>query len=419
MSRDLVAFGESVVDINQIASMIEWLDEERRRDKALIATLEGRLAQQIDLLDAMQRRVNSVESDQVVIKQEAMPATKEQDIIENMRQEAEQMLENAEARRLTAEREAERRIELQRENFQRAIREVSDKAERLERQLANIGDLQTEGDRLTNAMRLLNQEIDDLSKQLEGPDRRLTFLEEQRRSDTRRLAEIETELPEYKKSVDGIQPKLALLEELAVRNERRIQDYNNVDRERRDQIQQFIDQQQLLTQQRDQQLLELTKRFSVHDEELQKNIERFEVWAQAYREMKRIIDDFNRIGDRLERRISEASEMQRLSEERFREEWNDWRDDDQKRWKQLTLSSDEVWRNHDREFEIFIKRIDEVESVVPALQSNIERLWLLERARAELYRERYQAMLLEFDVVDAAEEALANIRRPAGRLGSA
>jgi len=406
------------VDINQIASMIEWLDEERRRDKALIATLEQRLAQQTDALDGVQRRVNSVESDQVMIKQEAMPATKEQDIIENMRQEAEQMLENAEARRLTAEREAERRIELQRENFQRAIREVSDKAERLERQLANISDLQTEGDRLTNAMRLLNQEIDDLSKKLEGPDRRLTFLEEQRRSDTRRLAEIETELPEYKKSVDGIQPKLALLEELAVRNERRIQDFNNVDRERREQIQQFIDQQLLLVQQRDQQLLELTKRFSVHDEELQKNIERFEVWAQAYREMKRIIDDFNRIGDRLERRISEASEMQRLSEERFREEWNDWRDDDQKRWKQLTLSNDEVWRNHDREFEHFIKRIDDVEQLTPALQSNIERLWLLERARAELYRERYQAMLLEFDVVDAADEAFAGIRQPAGRLSS-
>ena len=404
------------MEINQIASMIEWLDEERRRDKALIATLEERLAQQTNSLDAMQRRVNSVESDQVMIKQESMPATKEQDIIENMRQEAEQMLENAEARRLTAEREAERRIELQRENFQRALREVSDRAERLERQLANISDLQTEGDRLTNAMRLLNQEIDDLSKKLEGPDRRLTFLEEQRRSDTRRLAEIETELPEYKKSVDGIQPKLALLEELAVRNERRIQDFNNVDRERREQIQQFIDQQQLLVQQRDQQLLELTKRFSVHDEELQKNIERFEVWAQAYREMKRIIDDFNRIGDRLERRISEASEMQRLSEERFREEWNDWRDEDQKRWKQLTLSNDEVWRNHDREFEIFIKRIDDVEGVVPGLQSNIERLWLLERARAELYRERYQAMLLEFDVVNAADEALANIRQPAGRL---
>ena len=406
------------MEINQIASMIEWLDEERRRDKALIATLEQRVAHQSDSVDTMQRRVNTVESDQALIKQESLPAKKEHDIIEQMRQDMEQLLENAEARRLTAEREAERRLELQREKHSAGRGRVERKADRLERQLANISDIQTEGDRLTNAMRLLNQEVDDLTKKLEGPDRRLAFLEEQRRTDARRLAELESELPDYKKSVDSLQPKLSLLEDLAVRNERRIQDFNNVDRERRDQIQQFIDQQQLLVQQRDQQLAELTKRFGVHDEELQKNIERFEVWAQAYREMKRIVDDFNRIGDRLDRRISEASEMQRLSEERFREEWNDWRDEDQKRWKQLTLSNDEVWRNHDREFANFIRRIDDLEGAIPGLRSNIERLWHLERARAELYRERYQAMLHEFDVSDAADGALANNRVNMDRFGN-
>ena len=353
----------------------------------------------------MQRRVNSVESDQSVIKQETLPAHKERDIIEQLRLEMGQMLENAEARRLTAEREAERRNEMQRDAIQRSIRDATEKADRVDKQLSNIGGLQTEGDRLTNAMRLLNQEMNDLTQTLEGPERRLTFLEEQRRTDARRLAEIETELPEYKKSVDSVLPKLALIEDLAVRNERRIQDYNLVDRERREQMQQFIDQQQLMTQQRDQQMADLTKRFGIHDDELQKNIERFEIWAQAYREMKRIIDDFNRIGDRLERRINEVAEMQRLSEERFRQEWNDWRDDDQKRWKQLTLSSDEVWRNHDREFETFIRRLDEIESMVPDVRNNIERLWQLERARAELYRERYQALLHEFDMETDGEEA--------------
>ncbi len=407
------------MEINQIASMIEWLDEERRRDKALIATLEERVAQQSNSVDSMQRRVDTVESDQTLIKQEALPAKREHDIIDQVRHDMEQMLENAEARRLTAEREAERRLELQRENIQRAVAELSEKADRLERQLANISDIQTEGDRLANAMRLINQEVDDLTKKLEGPDRRLSFLEEQRRTDARRLAEIESEMPEVKKSVDNQLPKLALLEELAVRNERRIQDFNNADRERRDQIQQFIDQQQLMVQQRDQQLADLTKRFGVHDEELQKNIERFEVWAGAYREMKRIVDDFNRIGDRLERRIGEASEMQRLSEERFREEWNDWRDEDQKRWKQLTLSSDEVWRNHDREFANFIRRIDSLEETIPSLRGNIERLWRLERARAELYRERYQAMLHEYDVNETVDGLNANRRITADRLGDA
>ena len=400
------------MDINQLASMIEWLDEQRRHDKAQITALEQQLEQQSEQVDTVQRRVNSVESDQAQIRQEALPAQRERDIIEQLRADMEQLLEQAEARRLTAEREVERRLELQRDNFQRALRELASKAERIERQLGNISDLQSEGDRLQNAMRILNQEMEDLSKQLEGPDRRLAFLEEQRRSDARRLAEIETELPEYKKSVDGITPKLSLVEDLTRRNERRIQDIGSTERERREQIQQFIDQQQLLSQQRDQQVAELRNRFGSHDEDLQRYIERFEVWAGAYREMKRIIDDFNRIGDRLERRIGEGAEMQRLSEERFRQEWNDWRDDDQKRWKQLNLSSDEVWRNHDREFASFIKRIDRLEAALPGMRGDIERLWQLERARAELYRERYQAMLHQYETREPS--ASANSVNPAG-----
>ena len=386
------------MEINQIASMIEWLDEERRRDKAAIATLEERLAQQAGAIDQMQRRINSMESDQSMIKHETLPVQKEREIMERLRTEMRQSLENAEARRLTAEREAERRIELQRENIQRSVRDLSEKFSQLEKQMVGFSGLGAERERLTNAMRVLNQEMDDLTKKLEEPDRRLAFLEEQRRTDTRRLMEIETELPEYKRTMDTLRPKLTLVEDLTIRNEGRIQEFGNVERERREQLQQFIDQQQLVMQQRDQQVADLARRFGAHDEALQKNIERFEIWSQTHREMKRIIDDFNRIGDRLERRINEVAEMQRLSEERFRQEWNDWRDDDQKRWKQLTLSNDEVWRSHDREFALYIKRIDNIEILVPGLRGSIERLWQLERARADLYRERYQALLHQFDI---------------------
>ncbi len=126
-------------------------------------------------------------------------------------------------------------------------------------------------------------------------------------------------------------------------------------------------------------------------------MERFETWAETYRQMKRVVEDFERIGDRLERRINEVAEMQRLSEERFRDEWNDWRADDQKRWKQFTLSNDEVWRNHDKEFERFVQRVEKVEQALKPLQDGLDRLWNLERERAQLYRERYQALLLAYD----------------------
>jgi len=246
--------------------------------------------------------------------------------------------------------------------------------------------------------------VDDLYKRLEDPDRRLAYLEEQRRQDARRLSEVESEQPELRKQIDSVKPKITLLEDLSLRNERKVQDIQNGDRDRREQIQQFIDQQTLSQQQHDQQVGDLLKRFGEQENVMQKNIERFESWAEAYREMKKIIDDFERIGDRLERRINEVAEMQRLSEERFRQEWNDWRSDDQKRWKQFTLSNDEVWRMHDKDFERFVQKLDEVQLFFPPLQDSLSRLWNLERERAQLYRERYQALLLTYDTVGAPKQ---------------
>ncbi|MBZ0283477.1 MAG: hypothetical protein K8L97_22265 [Anaerolineae bacterium] len=385
------------MDINQAARMIEWLDEERRRDKATIATLEERMAQQQDTIGMLSKRLNSMESDQTVIRTQITPTGREADLIDQVRKEMLQLIENVEAKRLTAEREVERRNELGRENMMRPVRDLSEKIEKLERQTSDIPAHQVERERLSDMVATLQQRVDDLFKKVEEPDRRLAFLEEQRRQDNRRISEVQSEMPEIQKQIDSVRPKLTLLEDLTLRTERRVQDVQNGDRERREQIQQFIDQQTLLIQQRDQQIADLIKRFGEQDSVMQRNLERFETWSEAYRNMKKIIDDFERIGDRLERRINEVAEMQRLSEERFRQEWNDWNSDDQKRWKQFTISNDEVWRSHDKEFDRFVQRMSELEGMFPPLLDSLNRLWSLERERAQLYRERYQALLLEYD----------------------
>jgi chromosome segregation ATPase len=385
------------MDINQAARMIEWLDEERRKDKATIATMEERIAQQQETVNTLLKRLNSVESDQSTMRSQFIPSGRDSELIDQIRREFQQLLENAEAKRLTAEREAERRSDLAHENLSRPVRELIERVNRMERQQTELPAMQIENDRVAGAIAALQQRVDDLYKKLEEPDRRIAFLEEQRRQDARRISETQSEMPELQKQIDSIKPKIELLEDLALRTERRVQEVQNSERERREQIQQFVDQQNLILHQRDQQINGLMEQFGEQDSLMQRNIERFETWSEAYRDMKKIIDDFERIGDRLERRINEVAEMQRLSEERFRQEWNDWSSEDQKRWKQFTLSNDEVWRSHDKEFERFVQEVAETRQKFPPIIDSLERLWKLERERARLYRESYQALLLEYD----------------------
>lgn len=393
------------MDLAQAARMIEWLDEERRRDRGNVAVLEERIAQQSGLIEQLLRRIDGLESEQSSMRSTFLPSGRDSELSEQLRVEFQQMIESTESKRLMAEREAERRADIARESVTRMVREVEDRVDKIDRAIEELPAARVERDRVASALAAVQQRVEDLAKKFEEPERRLLFLEEQRRQDSRRISDVQSELPELQKQLDATRPKLDSLEAMVLRSEKRVLELQTAERDRREEMQQFTDQQTLLLQQRDQQVAELTKSFGVYDEDMKRYMERFESWAETYRQMRKIVEDFERIGERLGRRINEVAEMQRLSEERFRQEWNDWVADDQKRWKQFTVTNDEAWRNENKQLDQLRQRMEQVASLYEPIKDSIERMWQLERARAELYRDRYQSLLHEYDHIDHGQSS--------------
>ncbi len=410
------------MDLQQAYRMIEWLDEERRRDKSTIAKLEERLQQQQEQIAQLVRHINGVEKEQVDMRAQFVPTGRDGEIIEQMRLETRQLVESLETKRLAAERELERRQEFAREMSARPVREMNERMDKLEQQLGDVGAARAERDRVTTALSLVQQRLDDVTKKIEDPERRVVLLEEQRRQDNRRLADMQTQLPELQKLIDSIKLKIDRMEALSLSNEKRVMEIQNSERSRREELQAFTDQQALIMQQRDQQIKELSRSIGAYDEEIRKSLERLETWAETYRQMKKIVGDFDRIGERLERRINEVAEMQRLSEERFREEWNDWVKDDQRRWKQFTLTNDEAWRGHGKEMTDFRKLVEDTRDALMPLRQSIERLWKLEEARARLYIDGYKSLMLEFEVSAPSSirstTELSALNTPSGSLST-
>jgi archaellum component FlaC len=58
-------------------------------------------------------------------------------------------------------------------------------------------------------------------------------------------------------------------------------------------------------------------------------------------EVKRLKGIIEELQSRIERRTNEITEVQRLAEERFRQEWVTFKADDQKRWTNYTLTQEE------------------------------------------------------------------------------
>jgi hypothetical protein len=334
------------METKQTAQMVTWLDEERRKDKALISKLEERTISQSAIIEDQARRIQKVEAELASVRSTVLPQSVIDEAITRIRTELAASVEQVNGRRETAEAELKRQRDTDREMTMRAIEEMRQEfVTRLERELQVR---RQEEERLSRIATELQSYASNLSKGLEEFERSLTFLEEQRRQDSRRLSDMSGEVVELAKRTEGVKQKIDLLEDLSRRNERSITQISGEMIEAKQQRQAWAEQEALAGQQREQVMAEMMRRIEGFNDTMEGHAKQVASWADMHRTMKKQIEDFDRIADRADRRLNEVAEVQRLSEERFRQEWEEWLQDDQKRWRQFTLTNEEARREQQR-----------------------------------------------------------------------
>jgi hypothetical protein len=94
----------------------------------------------------------------------------------------------------------------------------------------------------------------------------------------------------------------------------------------------------------------------------------------THRSIRRSQEAFDEITQRFDRRINEITEMQRLTEDRFRQEWVAFKADDQKRWTNYSLVHEEQQREQSRHFERNSERIVVLEDLAQEMQDLIHQI---------------------------------------------
>jgi len=83
------------------------------------------------------------------------------------------------------------------------------------------------------------------------------------------------------------------------------------------------------------------------------------------------VDD---ITQRFERRINEISEIQRLNDERFRQEWTGFKSDDLKRWTNYMLGQEEASRDINQKLEETHRQLQDLGDTTQITRDELERL---------------------------------------------
>jgi mevalonate kinase len=133
----------------------------------------------------------------------------------------------------------------------------------------------------------------------------------------------------------------------------------------------FLEQQAIAQIDRDRAWKEWKEKYG----NFQKEAEGLDVQVQkldeALRGAKKAQDAYVELNTKLERRINEVTEMQRLTEDRLRQEWISFKADDQKRWTGYSLSSEESFRDIRKEVGKYEERISILTGISQTLQDQM------------------------------------------------
>ena len=134
----------------------------------------------------------------------------------------------------------------------------------------------------------------------------------------------------------------------------------------------FIEHQSLKDVERERLWKDWQLRFQTIDSQtadISTTLQNMEATNRAVKRSQQAIDE---LSQKVERRINEITEIQRLSEERFRQDWVTFKADDQKRWTNYTLTLDEQRGETHRQYEKLSDKVIQLEDTFQELQDIIQ-----------------------------------------------
>ena len=156
--------------------------------------------------------------------------------------------------------------------------------------------------------------------------------------------------------------------------ETRLNELTAVESERREAISNFMDSQALRDVERERIWKEWQTRFDqveTQTTDIESSLQALDATQRAVKRSQQTVDELTQ---KVERRVSEITEIQRLAEERFRQEWVTFKSDDQKRWTNYTLTMEEQRSEAVRQHEKLVEKVTHLEDEIQEFQDMIQQI---------------------------------------------
>lgn len=364
---------DNPVDLEKMEKRLEWLDNEHRNDKTVIASLQSKIESLNSENTNLKTRLAETESE--ITRLSTLMARLEQFEldIDEIRTEVNRRVDDLE--------DSIREKHIQTEKNQQQIEDLKETSNAIQKQLPNFDEIfeaidsrKEEDFRLSRLIEDLKTNVNEIEDFIDEYKRSLRVIEENRRQDTKRLTDIQGEITGIRKRQDETRGKQDLVENTMRKLDSRIKNLQDAESERRESQTAFIEKINLMEVERDRVFKEWSERFEKMEKitaDLEEEITKIESTHRSVKESQAALDE---VTQRFERRINEITEIQRLNEDRFRQEWTTFKSDDQKRWSNYSLAQEEQYREIEQDLEDLGSRITTLEDLLQDLKERFQQV---------------------------------------------
>ena len=363
------------MDQIQVTKMLTWLDEEHRRDKTELAKLQQRVESQAAEITEQARRIQELEGRLASTQAKLTKFPQLEQALGQLRDELVLLIERHDEQRRKAEMDAERVRQVERDSQARVLGEIRKELQRLPRHEEEIQLRRAEDQRLGEGILDLQQQMVNLSRELDNRTRNLPYLEEQPQRNAKRIAELQQETPELFKRTEAHSTKLQLLEELVRRSEHRIGELDLIGTELKQEQSGFIEAIKLGEQQRERQMNEWAELMEEHRQKMGEHAAQIQRSVEQYEKNKQALAALEKLEERLKQDQAEVAELQRLAEKRQKQQLDEWQAENEKLWKKHVVIWEQHWHNQDRWNEEQATRLGALEESTEADRAQITALW--------------------------------------------
>ncbi len=331
------------MEFEQIVKRLEFLDKQQRETKDTLVELKERLASYESSVDVVSKQIKALSKQVADIPPVAKRLDQFENLITKQRTEIVKLIEQADKNHTTAEKDITKEYRAEFTEVEKSIEaiKVATNLTEIKKQLKERGD---EIKRVQTNVGDFVSKVEDAKRANDDVKHALMANEEARKNDLKRIADLQGEITAVRKRIDEHRDRTTIQADSIRAMEGRITELVASELERKQSQSAFIDSQKVAQIDRERVFKDWQEKFVEFQKEAEGLDAQIQKMDEALRSAKKAQETYLELNTKLERRINEVTEMQRLAEERLRQEWITFKADEQKRWTGYSLSSEESFR---------------------------------------------------------------------------